>query len=894
MRRLAKTVPWGLILLAPVTMLYPLWWNPVSAGEDDLVYYYPLRVMTGQAIRAAITDAAPPATTGLAELMRDPGSAVLFPPTAIFAFAPHDLAYSLSIFLAFALGGAGTYLYARALSLRREAACFATVALMFSGFFVGHRVHLGMIQTAAFIPWGLWGIECLRTRRRVGFAALAAVFYLAITAGHWPILIQGSVLWAAYFLFRARPFWRCVLPAAAAAAIALVAAGPQIYATAVALSGSTRPELAYPIAGENSFFPPAGILFLFPMLMGVRRPGFFPQAYWGPWHHCEMLGYVGLVTLVLAGACVWTLGRRDRRTGRRLDTLVRTWTWIAAGALVWMLGYYLPTYRIIHAIPVLNMVRCPARMIVALDMALAVLAGIAIDRMAAAAPTPEHRRRLGRSIRLTATVVLPLVMLGVLVALGVVGAGLLPVWPGQMVFPMSGGARDLLGALRPTNPAVWIPLGVLLATIVAVRGFVRNPRRVAALLVLLLLGDLFVITRFVDIGGAGPEVSPPLDSPAARFLRRPGRYQPGQRVWGLGRDYHDRPIELLLPLCAQAMGFESIARYGPLQSPDRAHLLGLRTVGTSPDWARLIRRNALISAYNVRYLLAADRRFREVIESVRIPNRPARREGPNLLTDTWELDGAEAADGRIRLKADWLWDFSTAVQNLRLRPREQYRLALDVRAAEGSAGQYLRVEVNMDEDRAPAFSREGEALMIYPSQMGADWRHFERTFTAPEKLAEWPCFKILTPSERPIEVRDVSLRASAPDVPIRPAGRGEPGQVVYRKLVELPAAGSGEPPVVIYENTLCEPPGRRGRFSATPGQIEHLRRSPRSLLDDRDALLPRLSLPTAEDAPNWAHIITMPIVALYLVGTAGWMAVRRRTSFRRRRNLGSSGDVEKQ
>ena len=38
------------ILLAPAAMLYTLWIDPLSAGEDDVGYYHPLRVMVGQAV----------------------------------------------------------------------------------------------------------------------------------------------------------------------------------------------------------------------------------------------------------------------------------------------------------------------------------------------------------------------------------------------------------------------------------------------------------------------------------------------------------------------------------------------------------------------------------------------------------------------------------------------------------------------------------------------------------------------------------------------------------------------------------------------------------------------------------------------------------------------------
>ncbi len=61
--------------------------------------------------------------------------------------------------------------------------------------------------------------------------------------------------------------------------------------------------------------------------------------------------------------------------------LTRIWTWILIGAGLWALGYYLPTYRLIHMVPILGSVRCPARMLLIIDFALVVLASVGIDAL---------------------------------------------------------------------------------------------------------------------------------------------------------------------------------------------------------------------------------------------------------------------------------------------------------------------------------------------------------------------------------------------------------------------------------------------------------------------------------------------------------------------------------
>ncbi|MBL7133055.1 MAG: hypothetical protein ISS78_03065, partial [Phycisphaerae bacterium] len=385
MRVLRAAIGWLLIVSAPTVMLYPLWSNPVSAGEDDVMWFYPTRKLVGRALREGRWPVSTASEAGGAALMADPQSAVMYPATWLFAAMGAKTAYSLSIFTAFSLAGAGMYVYLRRLRLLRPAAVFGAVAFMFSGFMVGHRVHLSLIHTAAFLPWGLWCVEDVSRRPWRAFACMTAVAALAITSGHWPTLIHTGMIWTVYLLLRARPLGRSIAAAGAALALAVAVAAPQILATATVMASATRQHIGYATAGENSFFPAAGILALFPMLMGSRTPNFYPQSWWGPWHLCEMLGYVGLITLVLAGAGVWRMYPKSR-PGSIVEPgdnrIVRLWTWIAAGAGVWMLGYYLPTYRLIYMLPILGVVRCPARMVVAVDMALATLAAVSIHAIA--------------------------------------------------------------------------------------------------------------------------------------------------------------------------------------------------------------------------------------------------------------------------------------------------------------------------------------------------------------------------------------------------------------------------------------------------------------------------------------------------------------------------------
>ena len=809
-------------------MLYPLWSCPTSAGEDDVVYYWPLRTMVARQVRAGQWPAWNGREAAGVPLLADPQTGLLFPPNWLFLVLPHRLAYSLCIFLAFSVAGGGAYLYLRRVGLATPAALFGGAAFMFCGFMVGHRVHLALIQTAALLGWGLWSIERIRSNARAAFAWMAPIFALTLAAGHWPTAIHMMLVWLAYLLLRGRPIGRALAVAAAAAVVGGVLLAPQIVATASYLRQSIRADTPYLVAGENSFFPLCAVLAFFPFIMGSRTPNFFPQQWWGPWHLCEMLGYVGLVTLALAASAVWRMYRKRSPSPKSandeteikltdshpwaldahgadsaiLTPLVRAWTWILIGAGVWALGYYLPTYRLIHRIPVIGMVRCPARMLLAIDFGLAALAAMAIHALAT-----KPRPKLAKTVRRWATAYLPICMVASLLLLFIVVVGQRKGW--WDIGPLLSGPTDsILTALKPNSRGVYVPAALAALTIAAIAWFLRNPRPRTWGLIILLLADLFFIARFVDVPGRGRPRPDPEDSPAARWLAANAPKDEPIRVWGLSRSYHHRPAELLLPKTCASLGFETISCYGPLQPSDHALLFGFRPWGANEHWGCLIRRNHLLSLYNVRYVLAADHEFRQVIESVRMPAQPPPADGPNLLKDAWSLRGARLSGEGLTLRAPRLWRAASARQMVSGPLGTTYRVALDVRAPK-AAGNLVELRLGLPLRKfsgGPVYRR---LLRVDVEQITGRWRRFEETFQMPGRPgATWlSSFQVDTWSDRPIEVRNISLRRSSWPAPINFGGRLAPGEPVYvdRTPDGLEPTNPDDPPVHVYENLLCLP-----------------------------------------------------------------------------------------
>ena len=105
MNRLRAATPVVLIVLAPMAMLHTLWINPTSAGEDDVIYYYPMRKLVGAAMRGGRWPLANPYEATGTCLIADPQSAVLYPPTWLFAVMAPGSAYALTLMVGGAMLG---------------------------------------------------------------------------------------------------------------------------------------------------------------------------------------------------------------------------------------------------------------------------------------------------------------------------------------------------------------------------------------------------------------------------------------------------------------------------------------------------------------------------------------------------------------------------------------------------------------------------------------------------------------------------------------------------------------------------------------------------------------------------------------------------------------------
>jgi len=421
-----------------------------------------------------------------------------------------------------------------------------------------------------------------------------------------------------------------------------------------------------------------------------------------------------------------------------------------------------------------------------------------------------------------------------------------------------------------------VPLAMAFVTVLVVRWWMKAPGGRVAALICLLLVDLFMITRFVDVP-ARASVHSGLASPAAAWLRDEAAATRPFRICSLARSYCDRPGELLLPKAGQAMGFATITSYGTWQSPAHAHLFAFDRYGHNTDWAWLIRRNHLLSLYGVRYILAAEPEFREVIESVKVAE--SGRAGPEVPVGRWELHNAEERSGSLRLMTPFMWRPSRAWTQVALGGGRVYTARFEARGPDGGAANYLSVWLYRDLGGGRYFGGQELSSLIGDHRIGPDWRRFEWTFRTPAETPQDVHFGLTTLSERPIEVRGVKLRESGITLPINIGRKLEAGRNVYEKVAEFPPLNAGDRPVVIYENLLWQP-GVALQREATGADIERLKwpddEMTEALLSGRLPPVPDASIAAKVRPGMWLWSVMVPTAAVYSCGVAAAYVLSRR------------------
>lgn len=362
----------------------------VISPNDGIIFNIPLRVAAANIVRAGYLPLWNPYIFSGMPLHGAAQAGLLFPLNWSYLVFSAPVATNVMMLATYMLAALGAYLYARRSGSLVVGAIVTSLAWQWSSFLIAHIGHTNILQTAAMLPWILWAIDGYGmtnlSRRGVLLAVLVAV---QCFTGHQQTFAYSLIVAAAYALVMAHRsperktgYRRSLVFVAAGILLAAV----QIVPTFELLRNSPRVSSSYDYFTSFSLPPRYVLTLLAPYLMGGGDGLIFRAPYIGPTFYAEYVAYVGLITLMLALVAVLI----------RPDKITKFWAVVVVVGLLLALGHYAPLglYKLIYFVPVLNLFRVPARHLMEVDFALAVLAGRGLSALVKARPDLQALRRV--------------------------------------------------------------------------------------------------------------------------------------------------------------------------------------------------------------------------------------------------------------------------------------------------------------------------------------------------------------------------------------------------------------------------------------------------------------------------------------------------------------------
>ncbi len=336
-----------------------------------MLFNVPLRVAAANMVRSGHLPLWNPYIFSGMPLLGSAQGGLLFPLNWFYLVFSPVVATDLMVISAYMVAASGAYFFARRTGASIAGAITTSLIWQSGGFLIGQISHINIVHTAAMLPWVLWALDrYVVDRNRWTGSVLAGLIALQTFAGHQQTLAYALMLVAAYAIvsaFTDRPNRKRYLSSLWYLAAGVLLAAVQIVPTFELLRNSPRATASYDFF--SSFSMPRSFVttFVAPYVMGGGDGRLFRAPYIGQAYYTEYVAYAGVLAIMLALLALLL----------KPDTRTKFWAIAAVCGLVLAFGRGAPLYlyRIIYYVPVLNLFRVPARHLMEVNFAIAVLAG---------------------------------------------------------------------------------------------------------------------------------------------------------------------------------------------------------------------------------------------------------------------------------------------------------------------------------------------------------------------------------------------------------------------------------------------------------------------------------------------------------------------------------------
>ena len=404
-----KLRPWqahSLVAAFLLLLTFLYFWRQVASGQalywgDIGLYFLPMQVFLRHNLSAGRLPLWNPLILCGTPYAGNPQTWPLYPITALLPFVSATQFINFTVALHVWIAGLGTYAFARrALGVGPGPALLAAITFMFGGQLVSKEQFPNMVQASAWLPWVLFCLRTLLTRKRVQDAlTLGLVLGLQLLAAHVQMTLLTLYLAAGYGVFtlldgrtkgqakqqgQARgpaPTVRAAGLLLLAVTVALGLAMGQLLPTLALFRDAARQKLSFAVV--DRFYLPLDQLgnFVLPHLHGSPYDGNW-TARGNSWETCC---YVGVLSFGLA---LWggmnTFVPAGSRPARFWTGVFFVSLWMALGGdggLYYLAYFVLPGFRSFHD---------PARCLLPACFALSLLAAFGLEQV----PRFSRRRLL--------------------------------------------------------------------------------------------------------------------------------------------------------------------------------------------------------------------------------------------------------------------------------------------------------------------------------------------------------------------------------------------------------------------------------------------------------------------------------------------------------------------
>jgi Bacterial membrane protein YfhO len=531
--RRADLLSFAFLLLLPLLFFWRETLGYFTLGTADVIFwFYPIWKLAVEQVKSGQLPLWNPYNYSGTPLFAQWQPGLLDPFNWIQLLGPSSRTLTISQQASFSVALLGMFMFARQLGMMRRASIVSAVIYALNGYLVARTIYPGLLHITALMPLVLLCTERLYqtgSRRAVVFGGLIVAWQ--ILAGHPQPLLYSSLLASAYAIFCA--FLRRTQspdfqidpantgsgPAATqhsgAARMRFLIRFAMMFIIGIALSAvqlmpawevanqSERHRVPYEIFGMNSIHPITLLTTIFPFFHGGGN-AIYQLPYWGNyWNHHETQIYLGVLALSLAISAAFCFWRERSR-------LILFWSGVPIVACVLALGIYLePIARIVYQIPLLNLFRSPGRHWMEVAMAVAILAGYAVNHI-----LRGGGQAAARVVQIVASVLTLLT--------AAIGGFIL--WRRDQAEAFIRGLPEMgflsQGFLQQAGPEFYLPIISSVFLLAVLLTFVRTgrPGRWYLLLLSFLIIDFSLYAAFAPINRPGKLESGKYESPIGKSI----------------------------------------------------------------------------------------------------------------------------------------------------------------------------------------------------------------------------------------------------------------------------------------------------------------------------------------------------------------------------------------